>query len=35
MRAEIQAELGPLLAAEPVPGVYEVLEDVGPEADSR
>jgi heme-degrading monooxygenase HmoA len=34
VRAEIQAELGPLLAAEPVPGVYEVLEDVGPEADS-
>ena len=35
LRAEMQAELGPLLAAEPVPGVYEVLEDVGPEADSR
>jgi heme-degrading monooxygenase HmoA len=31
VRAEIQAELGPLLAADPVPRVFEVLEDVGPE----
>lgn len=28
VRAEIQAELGPLLAADPVPRVYEVVEDV-------
>ena len=31
VRAEIQAELGPLLEADPVPRVFEVLEDVGPE----
>jgi heme-degrading monooxygenase HmoA len=28
VRAEIQAELGPLLAADPEPRVYEVIEDV-------
>jgi heme-degrading monooxygenase HmoA len=28
VRAEIQAELGPLLAATPEPRVYEVVEDV-------
>jgi heme-degrading monooxygenase HmoA len=28
VRAEIQAELGPLLAADPVGRVYEVIEDV-------
>jgi heme-degrading monooxygenase HmoA len=28
VRAEIQAELGPLLAADPVPRVFEVIEDV-------
>lgn len=28
VRAEIQAELGPLLAADPVPRVYDVVEDV-------
>jgi heme-degrading monooxygenase HmoA len=33
VRAEIQAELGPLLAADPVPRVFEVLEDVGPEGE--
>ena len=31
VRAEIQAELGSLLAADPVPRVFEVLEDVGPD----
>ena len=30
VRAEIQAELGPLLAADPEPRVYEVVEDVVP-----
>ena len=30
VRAEIQAELGPLLAADPVPRVYEVVDDVVP-----
>ena len=30
VRAEIQAELGPLLAADPVPRVFEVVEDAGP-----
>ena len=34
VRAEIQAELGALLAADPVPRVFEVLEDVGPERAS-
>jgi len=34
VRAEIQAELGPLLAADPVPRVYEVLEDVVPCEDA-
>ena len=29
VRAEIQAELGPLLASDPEPRVYEVVEDVG------
>ena len=33
VRAEIQAELGPLLAAEPVPRVFEVVEDAGPWED--
>jgi heme-degrading monooxygenase HmoA len=33
VRAEIQAELGPLLAADPVPRVFEVLEVVGPEGE--
>jgi heme-degrading monooxygenase HmoA len=33
VRAEIQAELGPLLAADPVPRVYEVVDDVGPWED--
>jgi heme-degrading monooxygenase HmoA len=28
VRAEIQAELGPLLAADPQPWVYELVEDV-------
>ena len=28
IRAEIQAELGPLLAADPEPRVFEVVEDV-------
>ena len=28
LRAEIQAELGPLLAADPMPRVFEVVEDV-------
>src|SRR5262245_21427990 len=28
VRAEIQAELGPLLAADPEPRVFEVIEDV-------
>ena len=28
VRAEIQAELGPLLAADPMPRVFEVVEDV-------
>jgi heme-degrading monooxygenase HmoA len=30
VRGEIQAELGPLLAADPVPRVYEIVEDVVP-----
>ena len=30
IRAQIQAELGPLLAADPVPRVFEVVEDVTP-----
>ena len=29
VRTEIQAELGPLLASDPEPRVYEVVEDVG------
>jgi heme-degrading monooxygenase HmoA len=33
VRAEIQAELGPLLAADPKPRVYEVVEDVVPWED--
>ena len=33
VRAEIQAELGPLLAADPVPRVFEVVEDAGPWED--
>jgi heme-degrading monooxygenase HmoA len=33
VRAEIQAELGPLLAADPEPRVYEVVEDAGPWED--
>ena len=33
VRAEIQAVLGPLLAADPEPRVYEVVEDVVPEED--
>ena len=33
VRSEIQAELGPLLAADPVPRVFEVVEDVGPWED--
>jgi heme-degrading monooxygenase HmoA len=33
VRAEIQAELGPLLAADPEPRVYEVVEDVAPWED--
>jgi heme-degrading monooxygenase HmoA len=33
VRAEIQAELGPLLAADPEPRVYEVVEDVVPWED--
>ena len=32
-RAEIQAELGPLLAVEPQPRVYQVIEDVVPWED--
>ena len=34
VRAEIQAELGPLLAATPEPRVYEVVEEVGPCEDA-
>jgi heme-degrading monooxygenase HmoA len=33
VRAEIQAELGPLLAADPVPRVFEVVDDTGPWED--
>ena len=33
VRAEIQAELGPLLATDPVPRVFEVVEDAGPWED--
>jgi len=33
IRAQIQAELGPLLAADPVPRVFEVVEDVTPWKD--
>ena len=33
VRAEIQAELGPLLAVDPVGRMYEVVEDVGPWED--
>jgi heme-degrading monooxygenase HmoA len=33
VRAEIQAELGPLLAGDPVPRVFEVVEDAGPWED--
>ena len=33
VRAEIQAELGPLLAATPEPRVYEVVEDAAPWED--
>jgi heme-degrading monooxygenase HmoA len=33
VRGEIQAELGPLLAEDPVPRVYEVLEDAAPWED--
>lgn len=33
VRAEIQAVLGPLLAADPEPRVYEVVEDVVPGED--
>jgi len=33
VRAEIQAELGPLLAADPEPRVYEVVENVVPWKD--
>jgi heme-degrading monooxygenase HmoA len=33
VRAEIQSELGPLLAADPVPRVFEVVEDAGPWED--
>jgi heme-degrading monooxygenase HmoA len=33
VRAQIQAELGPLLAADPEPRVYEVVEDVAPWED--
>ena len=34
VRAEIQAELGPLLAEEPVPRIYEVVEDARPWKDA-
>ena len=34
VRAEIQAELGPLLAEAPEGRVYEVVEDVGPCEDA-
>lgn len=34
VRAEIQAELGPLLAETPEGRVYEVVEDVGPCEDA-
>jgi heme-degrading monooxygenase HmoA len=34
VRAEIQAELGPLLAADPEPRVFDVFEDVGPDGES-
>jgi heme-degrading monooxygenase HmoA len=33
VRAEIQAELGPLLAAAPEPRLYEVVDDVSPWED--
>jgi heme-degrading monooxygenase HmoA len=33
VRGEIQAELGPLLAADPVPRVFEVVEEAGPWED--
>jgi heme-degrading monooxygenase HmoA len=33
IRAQIQAELGPLLAADPMPRVFEVVEDVTPWKD--
>ena len=33
IRAEIQAELHPLLAADPVPRLFEVVEDVTPWED--
>jgi heme-degrading monooxygenase HmoA len=33
VRAEIQAELGPLLAVDPVPRVFDVVEEVTPWED--